>query len=97
MEPGSKPKRRFSKLKQRPSLIRTLSDQIGPKGEVIISALSPAMMADWSQNADIHSASCGAGATHFPRFFGGDGLRGLVLGTRSANRRTGFHGRITCG
>jgi hypothetical protein len=36
-------------------------------------------------------------ATHFPRFFGGAAARGLIFGTRSAIRRTGFHGRITCG
>ena len=54
---GSKPKRRFSKLKKKPSLIRALSAQSGPKGEVIISALPPGTMAaHWSQNADIHSA-----------------------------------------
>jgi hypothetical protein len=55
------------------------------------------MAAHWSQNADIHFGACGAGAPHFPRFFGGGGLRGLVFGIGSANRRTGFHGRMTCG
>jgi hypothetical protein len=95
---GSRPKSRFSKLKQRPSLIRTLRDQIGPKGEVIVSALSPGTTAaPWSQNAEIHSAYAAAGAAHFPCFFGGGGLRGLVFGIVSANRRTGFHGRMTCG
>jgi hypothetical protein len=34
---------------------------------------------------------------YFPRFFGGDDWRGFVFVTRSAIRRTGFHGRITCG
>jgi hypothetical protein len=91
---GSRPKRRFIKRKERPSLVRTVSDQIGPKGEVIISALSPGTMAaSWSQNAEIHSAYAAAGAAHFPRFFGGRDFRGLLFGTRSAMRRTGFHGR----
>lgn len=39
----------------------------------------------------------GAGTAHFPRFFSGAGSRGLVLAARSAIRRTGFHGRMTCG
>jgi hypothetical protein len=41
-------------MKKKPSLIRALSDQSGPKGEV--SALPPgAMAAHWNQT-DIHSA-----------------------------------------
>jgi len=45
----------------------------------------------------LSNGACAAGARHFPRFFGGAVGRGLVLGTRSAIRRTGFHGRMTCG
>jgi hypothetical protein len=36
-------------------------------------------------------------AAHFPRFLGGTGARGLIFGTRSTTRRTGFQGLMTCG